>query len=210
MSQSSKESAEGLTESKFLSENEPFTLFSKWFTEAEAAEPDNPNAMALATVDAQGLPNVRIILLKEFGPKGFVFYTNLESAKGTELTATPKAAIVLYWKSLNRQIRVRGNIECVSAEEADAYFSSRPREAQLGAWASKQSHPLESRSALEKEIAKVAAHHATASVPRPPHWSGFRLVPLSIEFWADRPFRLHDRLLFTRNDAGWTKTQLYP
>lgn len=212
MTEHLKENPEGLTESEFLALEEPFVLFSEWYRLAEKAELANPNAMALASVDATGLPNVRIVLLKGFGPKGLVFYTNLESCKGEELAANPQAAAVLYWKSLNRQVRVRGPVELVSAEEADAYFATRPRGAQIGALASQQSRPLEGRFALEAAIAKTAARYAIGAVPRPPHWSGFRIIPLSIEFWADRPFRLHDRFLFTRAEpsASWRKTRLYP
>jgi pyridoxamine 5'-phosphate oxidase len=212
MTDPSKETSEGLTEGKFLAENDPFTLFSKWFSEAGKAEVSNPDAMALATVDQEGLPNVRMVLLKGFGSEGLVFYTNLQSAKGGELAVNAKAAIVLYWKSLNRQIRARGPVVPVSKEEADAYFATRPRGAQLGAWASKQSRPLEGRFALEAEIAKTTARYAIGAVPRPEHWSGFRIVPLEIEFWAEGKFRLHKRLLFKRTDSAshWSKTELYP
>jgi pyridoxamine 5'-phosphate oxidase len=211
MTEHLKETAEGLTEGKFLAENDPITLFSKWFAEANKAEPRDANAMALATVDANGMPNVRLVLLKDFGPEGFVFYTNLESAKGEELKYNAKAAFVLYWKSLNRQVRVRGSAEPVSDAEADAYFATRPREAQIGAIASKQSRRLASRAAFEKDIAEVAARYGEDKVPRPEYWGGFRIVPLEIEFWAERKFRLHDRLVFRRKGASsWTKTFLYP
>jgi pyridoxamine 5'-phosphate oxidase len=212
MTEPSQETAEGLTEGKFLQENDPFSLFSEWFAEARNAEPRDANAMALATVDADGLPNVRMVLLKSFGPEGFVFYTGLESAKGMELAQNAKAAFVLYWKSLGRQIRVRGGVEPVSVEEADAYFASRPREAQIGAIVSKQSRPLADRAAFEKDIAEVGARYKD-KVPRPQYWSGFRIVPLEIEFWAERKFRLHDRLLFKRaglQSRAWEKSRLYP
>lgn len=195
-----------------FAENEPFQLFERWFKEAKEKEPRDPNAMALSTVDAQGFPDVRMVLLKGADPEGFVFYTNAESAKGRQLEANARAAIVLYWKSLNRQIRARGVIEHVSDAEADAYFQSRDRGARLGAWASEQSRPLPDRLALEKRIAEFALKYGVGEVPRPPHWRGYRLKPLAIEFWRDRPFRLHDRLVFTRDDpaAQWSKSRLYP
>lgn len=196
---------------------EPFVLFEAWFSDAQAREPNDPEAMALATVDEGGLPNVRMVLLKHVdGPgridRGFVFYTNLESAKGRELAANRKAALVFHWKSLRRQVRVRGRIEPVAADEADAYFESRPRGSRIGAWASQQSRPLESRFALEKAVAVTAAKYPAGRIPRPAHWSGFRLVPLEIEFWADQPFRLHDRLVFRRAapEQHWEKLRLYP
>ena len=201
----------------FTGRHEPFVLFAEWLGEAEASEPNDPNAMALATVDADGLPNVRMVLLKDVDgadatPRGFVFYTNLESAKGRELAATSKAALCFHWKSLRRQVRVRGLVSLVSDAEADAYFASRARGSRLGAWASAQSRPLESRFALEKAVASVTARHPIGEIPRPPHWSGFRVVPLEIEFWHDRPFRLHDRLVFRRADSAspWEKQRLYP
>ena len=168
--------------------------------------------MTLATVDSRGLPNARMVLLKGVDERGFVFYTNMDSQKGQELDAQPKAALVFYWKSLNRQVRVRGPVERVTEKEADAYFASRPKQAQIGAWASKQSTPLESRLAFEKAVALYAAKYAIGEVPRPPRWSGYRIVPLSIEFWQDRPFRLHDRVEFKRErpNAPWNKTRLYP
>jgi pyridoxamine 5'-phosphate oxidase len=196
---------------------EPFLLFESWFGEAREKEINDPNAMALATVDASGLPNVRMVLLKGLdaagvGRRGFVFYTNLESAKGQELQANPKAAIVFHWKSLRRQVRARGLISSVSSDEADEYYASRHRTSRIGAWASKQSRPLESRLALEKAVAIETARFGISAIPRPPHWSGFRLTPSEIEFWSDRPFRLHDRVVFRRSspDENWTKTRLYP
>jgi len=196
----------------FTAAEEPFGLFQAWMDEAIASEPDDPNAMAVATVDADGLPDVRMILLKGADERGFVFYTNRGSAKGRELEAAPKAALLLYWKSLHRQIRMRGPIERVSDAEADAYFASRSRESRIGAWASDQSRPLESRAALEAAVARRTAEFAGKDVPRPPYWHGFRVVPLEIEFWASRPHRLHDRIVFRRSSpsAPWVKTRLYP
>lgn len=201
----------------FFSAEDPFALFSQWMGEAEASEINDPNAMALASVDARGLPNVRMVLLKgvdgpEIENRGFVFYTNLESAKGRELEQNMQAALLFHWKSLRRQVRVRGGVTMVATEEADAYFQSRPRGSRIGAWASDQSRPLESRFALEKKVAMVAARHPIGEIPRPPHWSGFRVTPLEIEFWHDRPFRLHDRAVFRRETAAaqWTRTRLYP
>lgn len=199
-----------LTSGDFTAADEPFQLFSAWLEEASASEPRDPNAMALATVDADGLPNVRMVLLKGLDARGFVFYTNLNSKKGQELAANPKAALVFHWKSLNRQVRVRGPVEPVSDAEADSYFATRPRGAQIGAWASRQSAPLESRFALEKAVALHTAKFGLGAIPRPEHWSGFRILPETIEFWADRPFRLHDRIVFQRTGETWTKTRLYP
>jgi pyridoxamine 5'-phosphate oxidase len=206
------EHPEALTAGDFTESAEPFRLFATWFEEAGRSEPNDPNAMALATVDAEGMPNVRMVLLKGFDEAGFVFYTNLESNKGREIGGSMKAAICFHWKSLKRQVRVRGPVERVTDEEADAYYASRPRGSRIGAWASQQSRPLESRFALEKAVATVTARHAIGDIPRPAHWSGFRIVPRSMEFWHDRPFRLHDRIIFERGapDGAWTRTRLYP
>lgn len=193
-----------------LSEDDPFALFSEWFKEAVAKEANDANAMALATVDADGMPDVRMVLLKDVGPGGFTFYTNLGSAKGRQLAGQPKAGLLFHWKSLRRQVRIRGTISPVSPEEADAYWATRARPAQLGAWASEQSSPLPDRLAFERRIAEFGLKFGLGKPPRPPHWSGFRLTPRSIEFWRDRPFRLHERLLFTRSGEGWTTSRLYP
>ncbi len=201
-----------LTGGDFTAADEPFRLFATWFAEAKRAEPVNPDAMAVATVDASGMPNVRMVLLKGFDEGGFVFYTNLGSVKADELGGSAKAALTFYWKSLQRQVRARGIVEPVSAEEADAYFATRSRMAQIGAWASKQSQALESRMAFEKAIARYAAKFAIGTVPRPPFWSGYRVVPAEIEFWQERLYRLHDRIVFRRDGtaAPWSKTRLYP
>ena len=201
-----------LTSGDFTAADEPFRLFGAWLGEATAAEPRDPTAMTLATIDADGLPNARMVLLKGVDERGFLFYTNIDSKKGRELDVHPLAALVFHWKSLNRQVRVRGSVERVTEAEADVYFATRPQQAQIGAWASKQSAPLESRLAFEKAVALYAAKYALGTVPRPPNWSGYRIMPLRIEFWHDRPFRLHDRIEFTRTDlsAPWSKTRLYP
>ena len=201
-----------LTGGDFTQADEPVRLFAAWFAEAKRAEPVNPDAMTLATVDASGQPNARMVLLKGFDARGFVFYTNVDSSKGHELAGAPKAALTFYWKTLQRQVRARGTVTPVSKEEADAYFATRSRMAQIGAWASKQSSALESRMAFEKAIALNTAKFAIGTVPRPPFWSGYRVMPTEIEFWQERPFRLHDRIVFTRADlnAPWTKTRLYP
>jgi pyridoxamine 5'-phosphate oxidase len=196
----------------FTKADEPFALFDHWLAEAAKSEPNDPNAMALATVDPDGLPNQRMVLLKGHDADGFVFYTNTQSQKGNELAAQPKASALFHWKSLRRQVRVRGTVTMVSDAEADAYFQSRPRDSRIGAWASQQSRPLESRFALEKAVAKYAAKYAIGEVPRPPHWTGFRITPVYLEFWQDGAFRLHDRVVFRREKAGdaWDKARLYP
>lgn len=193
-----------------LTAEDPMALFADWMREATEKEPNDPNAMCLSTVDAEGLPDARMVLLKGVDPRGFVFFTNTQSAKGRELAANPRCALTFHWKSLRRQIRVRGDIEPVSSAEADAYFATRARSAQIGAWASDQSAPLEDRLALEKKIAKVGLKFGLGAVPRPPHWSGYRVLPVSLEFWRDRPFRLHERLVFHRAGDGWTTERLYP
>ena len=190
----------------------PFDLFAEWLKAAEKTEPNDPNAMAVATVDASGMPDVRMLLLKAVDERGFVFYTNMQSAKGEELAAHPQAALCFHWKTLRRQIRVRGPVSNVTPEEADAYFASRAKDSQIGAWASAQSRPMESRWVFEKEIAKYALKFGLMRVPRPQHWSGYRITPLQIEFWRDRPFRLHDRLVYRRDapDKPWRTEKLYP
>jgi len=211
-------SGDGSPEVDFANVADPFPLFEDWYRKAQGSEPNDPNAMALASVDATGLPNVRMVLLKgldgeDVGPsRGFVFYTNLESAKGVELAGQPKAALVFHWKSLSRQVRARGTITPVSDAEADVYFASRPRGSQLGAWASAQSRPLTSKAKLAADVAKLTAQHAVGEIPRPPHWSGFRLTPSEVEFWQAGTFRLHDRRRFERigADAPWTSQRLYP
>lgn len=203
-------SQERLTSGDFTEEGEPFALFAKWLKDAEGSEINDPNAVALATVDADGLPNVRMVLLKGVDDRGFVFYTNFESQKGQEILGQKKAAMCFHWKSLRRQVRVRGPVSVVSDEEADAYYASRARGSRIGAWASKQSRPLEGRFALEKAVAEYTAKFAIGEIPRPPYWSGFRIEPTSIEFWHDRQFRLHDRVEFRRTDGGWEKVRMYP
>jgi pyridoxamine 5'-phosphate oxidase len=189
---------------------DPLALFDEWFAEARVSEINDPEAMALATADAAGQPSVRMVLLKGHGADGFVFYTNEQSAKGEQLEANPRAALLFHWKSLRRQVRIEGRVERVTSSEADAYFASRARDSQLGAWASDQSRPLDSRETFEQRFEQVASRFEGQEVPRPPHWGGYRVIPVRIEFWSDRPHRLHERRLFTRTEGGWTEGLLYP
>ncbi len=199
-------------EPDFAAATDPFALFARWFEQAKRAEPEYPEAMCLATVDEDGMPDARMVLLKDFDERGFVFYTNLESAKGRQILTSGKAALNFWWRNLHRQVRVRGLTERVSDEEADTYFATRPRGSQIGAWASKQSREMESPHALERNVMKEAARFHVGRVPRPPYWTGVRVVPLAIEFWHERPFRLHERIRFERQDISspWRKKRLYP
>ena len=191
--------------------SDPFRLFDEWYADAQASEPNDPGAMAIATADADGRPSVRIVLLKAHGPDGFVFYTNERSRKGDELAQNPRAALLLHWKSLRRQVRIEGPVSRVSSEQSDAYFATRSRDSQLGAWASDQSSPLPSRDEFENRYQKMQAKFDGVDVPRPPHWGGFSIDPETIEFWIDKPHRLHERRLFTRlADGSWTEGLLYP
>jgi pyridoxamine 5'-phosphate oxidase len=190
--------------------NDPLEIFDRWFAEARASEPNDPDAMTLATADPAGRPSARVVLLKGHGPGGFVFYTNEQSAKGKQLAGNPNAALVLHWKSLRRQVRIEGSVERVTDAEADAYFASRARDSQLGAWASEQSRPLDRRETFEQQFEKVKQRYQGKDVPRPPHWGGYRVIPDRIEFWIDRPHRLHERRLFVRDDGGWSEGLLYP
>jgi pyridoxamine 5'-phosphate oxidase len=196
----------------FMDRNDPFGLFADWYADAKKSETNDPDGMALATVDDEGLPNVRMVLMKDYDQRGFVFYTNYESQKGQEILANMKAALLFHWKSLRRQVRVRGLVEQVTDAEADAYFKSRPRDSRIGAWASQQSRPITKTLEFETAIAMQTARFGIADVPRPPHWSGFRIRPVSMEFWHDRPFRLHDRVVFRREkpEGDWAKARLYP
>ena len=190
--------------------DDPFALFDAWFAEAQASEPNDPNAMALATADSDGRPSVRMVLLKGHGADGFVFYTNRESRKAGEIAANPHAALLFHWKSLRRQIRIEGPLSWATDAESDAYFASRSRDSQLGAWASDQSRPLADRATFEARFAEMQARFDGGDVPRPPHWGGYRLTPSHIEFWQDRAYRLHERRVFDRVDGSWSEGLLYP
>ncbi|WP_162651961.1 pyridoxamine 5'-phosphate oxidase [Lentilitoribacter sp. Alg239-R112] len=201
-----------LTNNDFTQSDDPFELFATWMADADASEPNDPNAMSVATVDEDGMPNVRILLLKDFSVDGFTFYTNFESTKGLELLASKKASLCFHWKSLRRQVRIRGGVTQVSEAEADEYYNSRPRGSRVGAWASAQSRELSERSELEGLVNQFTEKFGDGDIPRPSHWSGFRLTPLSIEFWHDRPYRLHDRIVFERaaSSDDWTTKRLFP
>jgi pyridoxamine 5'-phosphate oxidase len=207
-----KSAAASPDDGAWFARTDPFALFGEWLDDAKKKEPNDPNAMALATADETGAPDVRMVLLKDVSKDGFVFYSNAESRKGVQVTNNPVAAVVFHWKSLRRQVRASGPVFQVTDEEADAYFASRAKDSQIGAWASDQSRPMEGRFELEGRIAKAAAKYGLGKTPRPPHWIGWRIVPTRIEFWRDKPFRLHDRLEFTRGQAGeaWTTRRLYP
>ena len=189
---------------------DPFQLFEQWMAEARASEPNDPDAMAFATADERGRPSVRMVLLRRVGPDGFGFFTNLDSRKGRELLANPFGALAIHWKSLRRQVRAEGRVEQVPDDDADAYFASRGRDSRIGSWASDQSRPLESRELFERRVEEVRTRFEGQDVSRPPRWSGFRLIPDAIEFWSDRPHRLHERRLFTRSEVGWSEGLLYP
>ena len=199
-----------ITKMSLADATDPFDLFRSWFAEAETSEINDPNAMSVATINANGRPASRIVLLKGLDERGFVFYTNTRSDKGDQLAANPVAALNFHWKSLRRQVRAEGMVERVSESEADAYFATRPRGSQIGAWASQQSQILDSRETLERELAVVETRFEGKDVQRPPHWSGYRVVPDRLEFWQDREFRLHDRIIFVAQDAGWDRSRLYP
>ena len=203
---------EELTDHERAPENEPFERFGQALALASESEPNDPTAMGVATVDPQGMPNLRMVLMKDFDLRGFVFYTNRQSAKGCELDASFKAAANFHWKSLRRQVRLRGEVEEVTLAESDAYFASRPRNSRIGAWASQQSQPMENRFALEKAVAVQAAKFGLGEVPRPPHWIGYRIKPVYIEFWTDKPFRLHERIVYRRDQpqGDWAVTRLFP
>jgi pyridoxamine 5'-phosphate oxidase len=207
-----KSAATSPDDGAWFARTDPFALFGEWLEDAKKKELNDANAMALATADEHGAPDVRMVLLKDVSADGFVFYSNAESRKGTQVTVNPQAALCFHWKSLRRQVRVSGRVQPASDAEADAYFASRAKDSQIGAWASEQSRPMEGRFELEKRIAMFAAKYGFGKTPRPPQWMGWRIVPTRIEFWRDRPFRLHDRLEFTREAGGepWMTRRLYP